>query len=126
MRIRDSPVQFKTVGVNAGGFVKRHKRLTLALAVALLIAGPLLAGTGGETFFLNPVSSTGQALVGLGIVALVVGHIVRTSDRRQACGLPPASPAAADGESATTRRHSMTTITLESPSTTGRLEELAD
>ncbi len=40
-----------TVGV--GRFCWRHKRLTLALAVALLIVGPLLTGTGGGAFFLN-------------------------------------------------------------------------
>ena len=76
MRIRDRLVQLKAVAVAVGGFIKRHRRASIAVAVALLIAGPLLTGTGGETFFLN--------LVGLGIVALVVRRIVRANERRQA------------------------------------------
>ena len=76
MRIRDRLGQLKTVAVAVVGFIKRHKRASLAVAVALLIAGPLLTGTGGETFFFN--------LIGLGIVALVVRRIMRANDRRQA------------------------------------------
>ena len=76
MRIRDRLEQFKTIAVAVIGFVRRHKRLSIAAAVALLIAGPLLTGTGGESLFLN--------LVGLGIIALVVRRIVRANDRRQA------------------------------------------
>ena len=76
MRISDRLVQIKAVAMAVGSFISRHKRASLAVAVALLIAGPLLTGTGGETFFLN--------LVGLGIVALVVRRIMRAHDRRQA------------------------------------------
>ena len=76
MRIRDRLEQFKTIAVAVFGFVKRHKRASIVVAVALLIAGPLLTGTGGESFFLN--------LAGLGIVALVVRRIMRANDRRQA------------------------------------------
>ena len=76
MRIRERFTQIKAVAVAVVGFVKRHKRASIAVAVALLIAGPLLTGTGGETFFLN--------LIGLGIVALVVRRIVRATERRQA------------------------------------------
>ena len=75
MRIRDRLVQIKAAAVSVCGFIRRHPRASVALAVALLIAGPLLTGTGGETFFLN--------LVGLGIVALVVRRIVRANERRQ-------------------------------------------
>ena len=67
-----------------GRFCWRHKRLTLALAVGLLIVLPLLTGSGGGTFFLNPVSSTGQVLIGLGIAALVIWRIVQTGNRRKA------------------------------------------
>ena len=64
----------------AGRFCWRHKRLTVA-AVGLLAVVPLLNGSVGGTTFLNPVSSTGQALVGLGIAALW------EADRRgPACG----------------------------------------
>ena len=77
MRIRERFTQIKAVGGKRRvGFIKRHKRASIAVAVALLIAGPLLTGTGGETFFLN--------LIGLGIVALVVRRIVRANERRQA------------------------------------------
>ena len=76
MRIRARLVQIKAAAVSVGGFLRRHKRLSIAVVVALPIAGPLLTGTGGETFFLN--------LIGLGIVALVVRRIVRANDRRAA------------------------------------------
>ena len=76
MRINERFTQIKAVVVTVVGFIKRHKRASIAVAVALLIAGPLLTGTGGETFFLN--------LVGLGIVALVVRRIMRANERRQA------------------------------------------
>ncbi len=76
MRITERFTQIKAVAVAVGGFIRRHKRASIAVAVAMLIAGPLLTGTGGETFFLN--------LVGLGIVALVVRRIVRANERRQA------------------------------------------
>ena len=76
MRIRERFTQIKAVAVAVVGFIRRHKRASIAVAVALLIAGPLLTGTGGETFFLN--------LVGLGIAALVVRRIVRANERRQA------------------------------------------
>ena len=76
MTIKERVNQFKAVGVRVGGFIKRHKRASIATGVALLIAGPLLTGTGGETFFLN--------LAGLGIIALVVRRIVRANERKQA------------------------------------------
>ena len=76
MRIRERFTQIKAVAVAVVGFIRRHKRASIAVAAALLIAGPLLTGTGGETFFFN--------LIGLGIVALVVRRIVRANERRQA------------------------------------------
>ena len=60
---------------NLGRFCWRHKRLTVALAVGLLIVLPLLTGSGGGTFFLN--------LVGLGIAALVVRRIVQAGNRNR-------------------------------------------
>ena len=62
--------------VKAGRFCWRHKKLTVALAVALLILAPLLTGSGGGTFFLN--------LVGLGVAALVVRRIIQAGNRNQA------------------------------------------
>ena len=94
MRIRNRLEQFRDIAVTVGGFVrelsinthaatvkvvgfvKRHKRASIAAAVALLIAGPLLTGTGGEAFVLN--------LVGLGIIALVVRRVVQEGNRKQA------------------------------------------
>ena len=58
-----------------GRFCWRHKRLTLAAAVGLLIVLPLLTGSGGGAFILN--------LIGLGIAALVVRRIVQTGNRRK-------------------------------------------
>ena len=65
-----------SAAVKVGRFLWRHKRLTLALAVGLLIVLPLLTGSGGGTFFLN--------LFGLGIAALVVRRIVRAGNRNRA------------------------------------------
>ena len=76
MRITDRLAQFKAVAVAVGGFIRRHKKASIAVAVALVIAGPLLTGTGGGGFFLN--------LVGLGIIALVVRRIMRANERKQA------------------------------------------
>ena len=76
MRIRDRLVHIKAAAVSVGGFIRRHPRASVVVGVTLLIAGPLLTGTGGETFFLN--------LIGLGIAALVVRRIMRANERRQA------------------------------------------
>ena len=76
MSIVDTLVQFKAVAVAVVGFIKRHPKASIAAAVALLILGPLLTGSGGGAFFLN--------LVGLGIAALVVRRIMRAGDRRKA------------------------------------------
>ena len=65
-----------SAAVKVGRFCWRHKRLTVAAVVALLILAPLLTGSGGGTFFLN--------LVGLGIAALVVRRIVQAGKKRQA------------------------------------------
>ena len=76
MRIIDRLAQLRAVAVAVVGFIKRHPRASIAAAVALVIAGPLLTGSGGGAFFLN--------LVGLGIAALVVRRIMRANDRRKA------------------------------------------
>ena len=76
MRIGDRLAQIKAVAVKVIGFITRHKKASIAVAVALLIAGPLLTDAGGGAFVLN--------LVGLGIIALVVRRIMRANDRKQA------------------------------------------
>ena len=65
-----------SAAVKAGRFSWRHKRLTLALAVGLLIVAPLLTESGGGAFFLN--------LLGLGIAALAVRRIVQAGNRNRA------------------------------------------
>ena len=65
-----------SAAASVGRFCWRHKRLTLAGVVGLLILAPLLTGSGGGAFFLN--------LVGLGIAALVVRRIVQGGRGRQA------------------------------------------
>ena len=118
MRITDRLIQLRAVAVNVGGFVKRHQRPSMAVAGALLIAGPLLTRTGGEDFLLNPVSG-GAGSGGLG--------------HRRPGGAPDrpgraraGSAAATDGFNSTTGRRSMTTMTLGAPPSIGPFEELAD
>ena len=69
-------VQLRTVAVAVIGFVKRHPRALIAAVATLVVLGPLLTGSGGGAFFLN--------LFGLGLAALVVRRIMRTSARRRA------------------------------------------
>ena len=94
MRIKERSIQLKTLAVKIVGFVKRHPRASIAVAAALLIAGLLLTGNGGEAFILN--------LVGLGIAALVIRRVMRANNRRKArpgpagqlpLSLPPAGTA---------------------------------
>ncbi len=76
MNIAEGFTQVRDFAVKVAEFIKRHPRASIAAVAALVIAGPLLTGTGGEAFFLN--------LVGLGIVALIVRRIMRANERRQA------------------------------------------
>ena len=76
MSIKDRFFQLRTVAVAVIGFIKQHPRASIAAAVALLILGPLLTGSGGGAFFLN--------LVGLGIAALVVRRVMRANNRHRA------------------------------------------
>ena len=74
--VRDIFTGVHGVAVRVVGFIKRHKRASIAVAVALVILGPLLTGSGGGAFFLN--------LVGLGIAALVVRRVMRAGNQRKA------------------------------------------
>ena len=76
MSIVDRLVQIKDFVVAVISFIRRHPRASIAAAVALVILGPLLTGSGGGAFFLN--------LFGLGIAALVVRRIMRANHRRNA------------------------------------------
>ena len=66
MHVRDIKATVSTVRAvlaGVGGFVRRHRRLTIAVVVALLLAAPLLTG-GADLAIVNAV--------GLGIGALLL------------------------------------------------------
>ena len=63
----------KGVAVKAGGFMRQHKRLTIAVVVAALLLGPLVT-TDGELVFLNAV--------GLGLGALLLRRFIRPRGRQ--------------------------------------------
>ena len=62
------------VAVRAGGFIRRRKRLTVAVVVAALLVWPLVT-TDGELVFLNAV--------GLGLGALLLRRFARTGGRKR-------------------------------------------
>ena len=66
--IKATVSRIKAVSVGVGGFIGRHKRLSIAVVVALLLAGPLVTGD-GELVFLNAV--------GLGFGVLLLMRFVR-------------------------------------------------
>ena len=72
MRVKDIQAtvpKVKGVAAGFGGFPRRRKRLTVAVVVAALLAGPLLLTGDGEVFFLNAV--------GLGFGALLLRRFAR-------------------------------------------------
>ena len=74
MHVKELVSRVKGVTVKAGGFLGRRKRLSIAVVVALLLAGPLVTGD-GELVFLNAV--------GLGFGALLLMRFVRPSGRQR-------------------------------------------
>ena len=52
MHVKATVSRVKAVSVGFGGFIGRHKRLSIAVGAALLLAGPLVTGD-GELVFLN-------------------------------------------------------------------------
>ena len=77
MHVKDIQARVRQVGgvmAGGGGFIGRHKRLSIAVVVALLLAGPLVTGD-GELVFLNAV--------GLGFGALLLMRFVRPSGRQR-------------------------------------------
>ena len=72
--IRATVPRVGSVAAGFGGFVRRRKRASIAVAVAMLLFAPLLTGD-GELVFLNAV--------GLGLGALLLRrYLVRRSVRR--------------------------------------------
>ena len=77
MHVKDIKAKVRRVAgvaVRAGGFVRRHKRLTIAVVVAALLFAPLLTGD-GELFVLNAV--------GLGLGALLLRRFIRPGGRKR-------------------------------------------
>ena len=54
MHVKELVQKVKGLAVKAGGFMRRHKRLTIAVMVAALLFGPLVT-TDGELVVLNAV-----------------------------------------------------------------------
>ena len=110
MHVKDIKAKVRRVAgvaVKAGGFMRRHKRLTIAVVVAALLFAPLLLTGDGELFVLNAV--------GLGFGALLLRRFTRPGGRKAdgtgatgttATGTEGATgnDDAADGKSNTTRR----------------------
>ena len=92
MHVKELVPKVKGLAVEAGGFIRRRKRLTIAVVVAALLFGPLVT-TDGELVFLNAV--------GLGLGALLLRRFIRP--RRQAAnGTGATGTTATDGKSNTT------------------------
>ena len=72
--IKATVSRIKAVSVGAGGFIGRHKRASIAVGAALLLAGPLVTGD-GELVFLNAV--------GLGLGALLLRRFARPNGRQR-------------------------------------------
>ena len=72
--IKATVSRIKAVSVSVGGFIGRHKRASIAVGAALLLAGPLVTGD-GELVFLNAV--------GLGIGALLLRRFARPNGRQR-------------------------------------------
>ena len=72
--IKATVSRVRAVSVGVGGFIGRHKRASIAVGVALLLAGPLVTGD-GELVFLNAV--------GLGFGALLLMRFARPNGRQR-------------------------------------------
>ena len=72
--IKATVSRIKAVSVGVGGFIGRHKRASIAVGAALLLAGPLVTGD-GELVFLNAV--------GLGLGALLLRRFARPNGRQR-------------------------------------------
>ena len=72
--IKATVSRVKAVSASVGGFIGRHKRASIAVGAALLLAGPLVTGD-GELVFLNAV--------GLGFGALLLMRFARPSGRQR-------------------------------------------
>ena len=74
MHVKELVPKVKGLAVKAGGFIRRRKRLTIAVVVAALLFGPLVT-TDGELVFLNAV--------GLGLGALLLRRFIKPGCRQR-------------------------------------------
>ena len=72
--IKATVSRVKAVSAGVGGFIGRHKRASIAVGAALMLAGPLVTGD-GELVFLNAV--------GLGLGVLLLRRFVRPNGRQR-------------------------------------------
>ena len=72
--IKATVSRIKAVSAGVGGFIGRHKRASIAVGAALLLAGPLVTGD-GELVFLNAV--------GLGLAALLLRRFAGPNGRQR-------------------------------------------
>ena len=74
MHVKELVPRVKGVAVKAGGFMRRRKRLTIAVVVAALLVGPMVT-TDGELVFLNAF--------GLGLGALLLRRFASPGGRQR-------------------------------------------
>ena len=72
--IKATVLRVKAVSAGVGGFIGRHKRASIAVGAALLLAGPLVTGD-GALVFLNAV--------GFGLGVLLLRRFARPNGRQR-------------------------------------------
>ncbi len=72
--IKATVSRIEAASAGVGGFVGQHKRASIAVGAALLLAGPLVTGD-GELVFLNAV--------GLGLGVLLLRRFARPNGRQR-------------------------------------------
>ena len=75
MHVKERVLKVTGVVVKAGGFIRRHKRASIAVLVALLLVVPLLLTGDGEVFVVNAV--------GLGFGALLLRRVIAWGSARR-------------------------------------------
>ena len=75
MHAKERVLKVIGVVVKAGGLIRRHKRASIAVLVALLLGVPLLLTGDGEVFVLNAI--------GLGFGALLLRRFIARPNGRQ-------------------------------------------
>ena len=92
--IKATVSRVKAVSAGVGGFIGRHKRASIAVGAALLLAGPLVTG---ELVFLNAV--------GLGLGALLLRRFARPNGRQRTGRMQQATRAQQARQTARATQH---------------------